>query len=90
MQVLNWFDYLSIFFIDAGENLVMTDDVTTPSNLLVTPVEKEKIEDAPLDEAPFDINVSQRLREEELSKRVVRTRVTRLAWDRRFSPTHMP
>jgi hypothetical protein len=36
MQVLIWFDYLSIF-VDAGEILVMVDDVTTPSNPLVTP-----------------------------------------------------
>jgi hypothetical protein len=42
------------FFIDAGENLVMADDVATPSNPPVTPVEKEKLEDAPLDETPFD------------------------------------
>ncbi len=30
------------FFVDAGENLVMADDVATPSNLLVAPVEKKK------------------------------------------------
>jgi hypothetical protein len=29
------------------------------SNPLVAPVEKEKLEDAPLDEAPLGINVSQ-------------------------------
>jgi hypothetical protein len=65
------------FFVDAGENLVMADDVATPSNPPVAPVKKEKLEDAPfdetsLDEAPFDINVSQRSHEEERSKRVVR------------------
>jgi hypothetical protein len=48
------------FFIDAGENLVMVDDVATPSNPPVAPVEKEKLEDAsfnktPFDEAPLDI-----------------------------------
>ncbi len=51
------------FFVDVGENLVMADDVTMPSNPPVALVEKEKFEDAPLDEAsldeaPFDINVS--------------------------------
>jgi hypothetical protein len=66
------------FFVDAGENLVMADDVAMPSNPPVAPIEKEKHEDAlldetPLDEAPLDINVSQRLREEEPSRRVVCT-----------------
>jgi hypothetical protein len=74
----------------------MANDVATPSNPLVAPVEKEKLEDAPfdetpfdetsLDEAPLDINVSQWLREEEPSRRVVRTQVDRSAWDRRLSP----
>jgi hypothetical protein len=56
--VLNWFDYLSNF-VDVGENLVMVDDVATPSNSPVTPVEKEELE-----EAPLDVNVSQRSHEE--------------------------
>jgi hypothetical protein len=57
------------FFVDEGENLVMANDVTTPLNPLVAPVEKEELEDAsldkasldesPLDETPHDINVSQ-------------------------------
>ncbi len=69
----------------------MADDVATPSNPPIAPVEKEKLEDAPLDEAPFDeapldINVSRRSREEKPSRRVVRTRVDRSAWDRRLSP----
>jgi hypothetical protein len=51
MQVPNCFDYPSIF-IDAGENLIMADDVATPSNPPVAPIEKEEIE-----EAPFDVNV---------------------------------
>jgi hypothetical protein len=75
------------FFVDTGENLIMADDVATPSNLPIAPVEKEKFEDALLDEAPFDeapldINVFQRLREEEPSRRVVHTRINRSAWDR--------
>jgi hypothetical protein len=45
----------------------MVDDVTTPLNPLVAPVEQEELE-----EAPFNVNVSQRPREEEPSKRVVR------------------
>jgi len=46
----------------------MADDVATPSNLLITPVQQEELE-----EAPLDLNVSQQLCEEEPSKRVVRT-----------------
>jgi hypothetical protein len=46
-------------FVDAGENLVMVDDVATPLDSLVAPVEKEE-----LDEAPLDVNVSQWLCEE--------------------------
>jgi hypothetical protein len=45
----------------------MADDVATPLNPLVAPVEQEELE-----EAPLDVNVSQRPREEELSRRVVR------------------
>jgi hypothetical protein len=57
MQVSNYFGYLSIF-VDAGENLVMADDVVTPSNPLVALVEKEELEETPLDKALFDVNVS--------------------------------
>jgi hypothetical protein len=59
----------------------MVDDVAMPSNPLVTPVEKEKLEDASLNEAPLDINVSQWSREKKLSRRVMRTRIDRSAWD---------
>jgi hypothetical protein len=38
MQVLIWFGYPSIF-VDAGEIFVMADDVTTPLNPPITPVE---------------------------------------------------
>ncbi len=62
MQVPIWFGYLSIF-VDANEILVMADDVATPSNPLITPVEHEELE-----EAPLDVNVSQRPREEEPSR----------------------
>jgi hypothetical protein len=67
MQVLIWFGYPSIF-VDAGEILVMADDVVTPSNPPVAPIEQEKLE-----EVPLDVNVSQRSCEEEPSRRVVRT-----------------
>jgi hypothetical protein len=78
-------------FIDASDNLVMADDVTTPSNPPVAIVDKEELEEAtfdrtPLDEIVLEVNVSQRSREEKPSKRVVRTRVDRSAWDRRLSP----
>jgi hypothetical protein len=58
----------------------MADDVATPSNPLVAPVPQEELQ-----EVPLDLNVSQRPREEELSRRVVRIRVDRSAWDRRLS-----
>jgi hypothetical protein len=59
----------------------MADDVVTTLNPLVAPTEQEELE-----EAPLDVNVSQRSREEEPSRRVVRTRVDHSAWDRRLSP----
>jgi hypothetical protein len=65
--VPNCFGYLSVF-VDASENLVMVDDVVMPLNPLVALVEKEKLE-----EASFDVNVFQQSREEEWSRRVVRT-----------------
>jgi len=74
--VPNSFGYL-LDFVDAGENFVMADDVVTPSDFLVAPIEKEELE-----EASLDMNVFQQLCEEEPSKRMVRIRVDRLAWDR--------
>ncbi len=68
-----------LVFVDVGENLVMANDVTTPSNPPVPLVEKEELK-----EALLDVNVSQWLHEEEPSKRVVRTWVDPLAWDRRL------
>jgi hypothetical protein len=70
-----------LVFVDASENLVMVDDVATPLNPLGSLVEKEELE-----EALLDVNVFQRSCKEEPSKRVVRTRVDRSAWDRRLSP----
>jgi hypothetical protein len=46
----------------------MADDVATPLNPPVSLVEKEELE-----EAPLDVNVSQWSREEKPSRRVVRT-----------------
>jgi len=65
-----------LVFVDVYENLVMADDVVTPSNLPVSLVEKEKLE-----EAWFDVNVSQWSCEKEPLRRVVCTRVDRSAWD---------
>jgi len=59
----------------------MADDDATPSNPLVAPIQQEKLE-----EAPLDLNVSQRSLEEEPPRRVVRTQVARSVWDRRLSP----
>ncbi len=70
-----------LVFVDVGENLVMADDVAMPSNLLVSLVEKKELE-----EVALDVNVSQRSHKEESSRKVVRTRVNRSAWDRRLSP----
>jgi len=70
-----------LVFVDANENLFMVDDVVTPSNPPVSLVEKEELE-----EAPLDVNVSQRSREEKPSRKVVRIQVDCLAWDRRLSP----
>jgi hypothetical protein len=69
-----------LVFVDAGENLFMVDYVTTPSNPLVSLVEKEKLE-----EAPLDVNVSRQLREKESSKKMVCTQVDRSTWDRCLS-----
>jgi len=46
----------------------MADDVATPLNPLVTLVKQEELE-----EAPFNVNVSQRPREKEPSRQVVHT-----------------
>jgi hypothetical protein len=69
----------------------MADDVPTPSNPPVAALDRDKLEEAtldgtPLDEVALEVNVSQRLSEEEPSRRVVRTRVDRSAWDRRLFP----
>jgi hypothetical protein len=82
---------LPSIFVDACDNLVMADDVVTPSNPPVATVDKEKLKEATLDGTPFDeialeVNVFQRPREEKPSMRVVRTRVDRSVWDRRLSP----
>jgi len=55
----------------------MADDDATPSNPPVAPVQQEELE-----EAPLDLNVSQRPREEKPPRRVVRTQVARLVWNR--------
>jgi hypothetical protein len=59
----------------------MADDDATPSIPPVAPIQQEELE-----EAPFALNVSQRPREEEPPRRVVRTRVACSVWDRRLSP----
>jgi len=59
-------------FLLMQAQLVMADDDATPSNPLVAPVQQEELE-----EAPLDLNVSQRSREEEPPRRVVRTQVAR-------------
>ncbi len=68
---------LPFVFVDGGDNLVMADDVTMPSNPRVATVDKEELEEAtlngtPLDEVALEVNVIQRLRKEEPLRRVVR------------------
>ncbi len=65
-------------FVDVGDNLVMADDVVTPSNPPVVVVDKEEFEKTTfdgtlLDEVALEVNVSQRSHEEEPSRRVVCT-----------------
>jgi len=74
---------LAIFFVfvDANEDLIMADDVVTPSNPLIMPVKEEKFE-----KIPFDVNIFQWPCEEEPFRRVVRTRINRSAWDCQLSP----
>jgi hypothetical protein len=46
----------------------MADDVATPSNPSIAPVQQEELE-----EVPLDLDVSQQPREEKPPRRVVRT-----------------
>jgi hypothetical protein len=71
---------LPSWFLLMQVQLVMADDDATPSNPPVALVQQEELE-----EAPFNLNVSQRPREEEPPRRVVRTRVDRSVWDRQMS-----
>jgi hypothetical protein len=73
-----------LVFIDAGEDSVMADDVITPSNPPVAPVEEDELE-----KTLFNMNVSQRLCDEHLFRKVVHIQVDRSAWDHQSSPNHM-
>jgi hypothetical protein len=42
-----------LVFVDAGENLVVADDIATPLNPLVAPIKEEELE-----EVPLNVNVS--------------------------------
>jgi hypothetical protein len=64
-----------LVFVNVSEDSIMADDVVTPSNPLVVLVEEEELE-----EAPFDMNLSQRSHQEP-SKRVVHIQVDYSAWD---------
>jgi hypothetical protein len=71
---------LPLVFVDASKNLVMADDVATPSNLPFARIEEEKLE-----EASLDVNLFQWSSEEELSKKMVHIRINCLVWDRQMS-----
>ncbi len=67
---------LPSIFVDASDNLVMVDDVATPSNPPVVVVDKEEFEETTFDETPFneialEVNVSQWLCEKEPSRKVM-------------------
>ncbi len=55
----------------------MANDVVTPSNPLVVPVEEEEFE-----ETPLDVNVSQWLRDKKSFEKMMRTQVDHSTWDR--------
>jgi hypothetical protein len=65
------------WFLLMQVQLVMADNDATPSNLPIAPIQQEELE-----EAPIDLNVSQRPCEEKPPRRVVRTRVDCSVWDR--------
>jgi hypothetical protein len=54
---------LPSIFVDTSDNLVMTDDVATPSNPSIAPVDKEELKETSFDEVTLEVNVSQRSRE---------------------------
>jgi hypothetical protein len=83
MQMSNCFGY-PLVFVDVGENLIMANEVATLLNPSVAPIEEEEFE-----ETPLDVNFSQRSCEEELSRRVVHTRVDYSTWDHQLSPNPM-
>jgi hypothetical protein len=58
----------------------MVDDVVTPLNPLIALIEKEMLEKTSL-----DVNVSQRLRDEDPFQKVVHIRVDHSTWDYRSS-----
>ncbi len=76
IQMPNCFNYPSIF-VDVGENLIMVDDVVTPSNPPIALVEQEKLK-----ETSFDVNVFQWSRKKKSFRIVVCIRINRSAWDR--------
>ncbi len=45
---------LPFVFVDAGDNLVMADDVAMASNPPVVTIDKEELEEVTLDGTPFD------------------------------------
>jgi hypothetical protein len=65
----------------------MADDVVTLLNAPVATLDKEELEEAtfngtPLNKVALEVNVSQRLCEEDSSRKLVRTQIDRSAWDR--------
>ncbi len=72
---------IPLVFVDAGEDLVMADDVITPSNPPIAPIEKEKLK-----ETSLDMNVSQQPCNEKPFRKMMHIQIDRSAWDRRLSP----
>jgi hypothetical protein len=75
-----------LVLVDAGEDLIMADDVVTPLNPLVVLVEEKKFEKTPFDVTLLDVNVSQWSCDKEPFKKVVHTQVNCSAWDHQLSP----
>jgi hypothetical protein len=69
-----------LVFVNASEDLVMANDVVTPSNPLIMPIEEEELE-----KTSFDMNVSQQSRNKNSFRKVVHIRVNCSAWDCRLS-----
>ncbi len=68
-------------FVDVGEDLIMADDVVTPSNPSIAPIKEEAFE-----ETLLDMNASLGSRDKESFQEVVCIQIDHSAWDCQLSP----